>query len=98
MGLRYASIIAIACVLSLSFVASTAAAGQSIDLVCGGDMFQYEPYRVHGTAGPAATNVDIENKRISTPFGEFRISWMDAGKVSFDGEQGHLLMSGSLDR
>ena len=63
-----------------------------------GDMFLYdiEPYKVHSTAAPAATSVDIENKRILTPFGEFRISWMDAGKVSFDGEQGHLRVSGSL--
>lgn len=96
--MRYASISTIACVLFLSSVAS--GASQSVDLVCAGDMFLYdiEPYKVHSTAAPAATSVDIENKRILTPFGEFRISWMDAGKVSFDGEQGHLRVSGSLDR
>ena len=99
-AMRYASISAIACVLFLSSVAS--GASQSVDLVCAGDMFDVpglaDRRRARNSARPAATSVDIDNKRILTPFGEFRISWMDAGKVSFDGEQGHLRVSGSLDR
>jgi hypothetical protein len=69
------------CVIS---AINNAAFGQTVDLVCSGEVHQYEPSYLEGTAGPAAARVDLGLKRISTPVGDFRITKVEETTIYFD--------------
>jgi hypothetical protein len=47
---------------------------------------------------PAATRVDLDRKRVSTPLGEFPLSKIEENTIFIAGEQNGLIVFGSLDR
>jgi hypothetical protein len=78
---------------------STAASGQTVDLMCGGKFYQYEPSKIESSVAPRATRIDLHRKRISTPVGEFRISNAEDTAIFFkEVLPGPLLVFGRLDR
>jgi hypothetical protein len=77
---------------------NNAAFGQTIDLMCNGQVHQYEPSRLEGVAGPGATRVDLGLKRISTPVGDFRITKVEETAIYFDEPGKSLKVFGYLDR
>jgi hypothetical protein len=77
---------------------NNAAFGQTVDLVCNGEVRQYEPNHLEGTAGPGAARVDLGLKRISTPVGDFRITRVEETAIYFDEPGKPLKVFGYLDR
>jgi hypothetical protein len=77
---------------------NTSALGQTIDLTCNGSIHHYEPEALKATVGPAATRVDLERKRIVTPFGEFRIRKVEETTIYFDNPGMELVVDGRIDR
>jgi hypothetical protein len=80
---------------------SSAAFGQTIDLVCSGTL--QGPKFADSTVGPGATRVDLEGRHISTPVGNFRITKVGETTVWFEGDPEKPFLQigvgwGSLDR
>jgi hypothetical protein len=90
--------VALAGCASIASALNNAAFGQTIDLVCNGEVHQYEPNPVEGTAGPGAAWVDLGLKRISTPVGDFRITKVEETAIYFDEPGKPLKVFGYLDR
>jgi hypothetical protein len=76
------------------------ACGQAIDLVCSGTWHDFRPTpTINSTVGPAATKVDLENRRITTPIGNFSMFKIEDTKIWFQDDPGkQLFVQGSLDR
>ena len=84
-------------IIALTIISDTAFAGP-INLMCGGTMNQYQPKRIEGTVAPGATVVDLDQNRIETPVGRFRISTVTDTSISFDDPGKQLVVFGTLDR
>ena len=66
-------------------IASDAASAQTVNLVCGGAYHMYAPEEpMDATLEPTASSVDLANKRIITPLGEYRISRVEDAQLYFD--------------
>lgn len=76
---------------------NSAVVGQTINLMCSGTVYQYEPNRMEGSATGAAT-IDLENGRIGTPVGDFHITRVEETSVTFDDPGRELVVFGKLDR
>ena len=61
---------------------------EAIDLTCSGVMHTYGVRHIEGTVGPGATIVDLEQQRITTPVGKFRITSISDASISFDQSYG----------
>jgi len=60
-------------------------------------MTVYEPNHMEGLAS-GGTTVDLENRELATPVGNFRIISFDDRTVSFDDPRSDLGVFGTLDR
>jgi hypothetical protein len=69
---------------------------KAIDLNCSGEMHTYGSRHIEGTVSPGATIVDLEKRSISTPVGDFRITNISEGSISFDDPARFVF--GTLDR
>jgi hypothetical protein len=80
-------------------LAITIAPAEAIDLSCKGVMHTYEMKQKEGTVDPGAAVVDLEQKRIATPVGSFRITNISDDSISFDDPKSkQLVVFGTLDR
>jgi hypothetical protein len=89
-----------ACVSLLLFMASAVPA-RAIDLTCSGVMHSYGAKHLQGTVEPQATVVNLDEKYITTPVGEFDITSVSENSVSFGGTSSSypgLTIFGTLDR
>jgi hypothetical protein len=90
--------------LAMSFWIATGclASAQAVSLACGGTYHVYPPEEpMEGTVAPTASSVDIADKRINTPLGEYRISSIDGEQIFFDKPATatfNFVTHGSLDR
>jgi hypothetical protein len=72
---------------------------EAIDLRCSGVMHTYKGKHIEATVLPQATTVDLEQRRIATPVGEFHITEVSEGSISFDDPKSkQLAVFGTLDR
>src|SRR5256885_790349 len=85
-------------VVPLTIVPIQLAGAQPITLVCQGRLSWYEPKVIEGTAGPSATVVDLNARRITTPVGTFEMSNVRDDAITFVGTQDELIVFGTLDR
>jgi hypothetical protein len=86
---------------SILLLAISTAPASAIDLTCGGVMHTYSPRHVEGTVATQATVVDLENRDIVTPVGEFNITTASENSISFGGVSPSypgLTIFGTLDR
>ena len=75
------------------------APARAIDLTCRGEMHYYESKHIEVTIPPGAAIVDLEKRSITTPLGDFRITVVSEGSISFsDPAEKWLIVSGTLDR
>jgi hypothetical protein len=94
-SIRMKTIIGLA---SLTLAISIAPA-EAIDLTCSGVMHTYGPPHIEGTVQPGATIVDSEKRTITSPVGDFHITNVSDGSISFDKPaEKQLVVFGTLDR
>jgi hypothetical protein len=80
-------------------LAITVTPAEAIDLSCTGVMHTYKPKHVEATVDAGAAVVDLEQKRIATPVGSFRITNISDDSISFDDPRSkNLAVLGTLDR
>jgi hypothetical protein len=87
--------------LVLLTLAISIAPANAVDLTCGGSMHTYNPKHIEGTVAPQATVVNLEEKYIATPVGEFDITKVSEDSISFGGTSPSypgLTIFGTLDR
>jgi hypothetical protein len=84
---------------TLVFAISIARA-EAINLTCGGVMHTYNAKHIEGTVSPQATVIDLEQRRMTTPVGDFSITDVSEGSISFGdgGQRKDLAVFGTLDR
>jgi hypothetical protein len=73
-----------AVLIAAAILAVTIAPAAAIDLSCKGVMHTYEMEQKEGAVDPGAAVVDLEQKRIATPVGNFRITTISEDSISFD--------------
>ena len=71
---------------------------QVIDLMCKGPVIQYEPKKIDGIASDGGTRVDLDQKRITAPVGEFRITKIEDTTIYFDDPKNALARSFGFGR
>jgi hypothetical protein len=88
----------VATILIFLSLAITIAPAEAIDLSCKGVMHTYNnPAHREGTVEPGAAVVDLEQKRIATPVGSFRITTISDDSISFDDPRSkQLVVFGTL--
>jgi hypothetical protein len=77
---------------------ATMSSAQTINLVCGGTLHQYQPQKKEGDVVPAGTIVDLTAEKIATPVGEFRISAIEEKEITFEAPGKDPIVFGTLDR
>jgi hypothetical protein len=77
---------------------ATMSSAQTINLVCGGTMHQYQPQKKEGDVVPAGTIVDLTAKKIATPVGEFQIAAIEEKEITFGAQGEEPIVFGTLDR
>jgi hypothetical protein len=88
-----------AVLIAAAILAVTIAPAAAIDLSCKGVMHTYEMEQKEGAVDPGAAVVDLEQKRIATPVGNFRITTISEDSISFDDPSSkQLVVFGTLDR
>lgn len=86
-------------VLTTLILASTIACAGAVDLTCGGVMHTYQATHIQGSVAPGATIVDLEQRRITTPVGSFRVIDISEDSITFDDpREKQLIVFGTLDR
>lgn len=90
------SMIKYAGVFFLSFFATTYAFADPVILLCNGSLSH--PPEPKGSIGPSSVIIDLENKIIKTPLGEFTISRIDADSVVFGQPTNSGSVGGNIDR
>ncbi|KJC40069.1 hypothetical protein UP09_23770 [Bradyrhizobium sp. LTSP885] len=87
---------------ALVMLAISATSANATDLTCAGTMNTYQPKRVEATIEPGATVVDLAARHIVTPIGDFDITSVSQGSISFGGDNTPsyrgLTVFGTLDR
>lgn len=82
-----------------SLLAVSVSPAWAIDLSCKGMMHTYGSTPMEGAVEPGATVVDLDQKSITTPIGDFRITTVTDASVSFDDPtEKRLVVFGTLDR
>jgi hypothetical protein len=85
--------------LTLLTLAIGVAPARAIDLSCSGEMHYYKPKHIEMTVPPGAAILDLENSRITSSVGNFRITKVADDSISFDDPKGkELVVDGTLDR
>jgi hypothetical protein len=80
-------------------LAITIAPAEAIDLSCTGVIHTYDLEKKQGTVEPGASVVDLEQKRIATPVGSFRIKTIAEDSITFDDPTSkEFVVFGTLDR
>jgi hypothetical protein len=71
----------------------------TVDLTCSGVMHNYGSNHDAAAVPPGAAIVDLENRTISAPVGNFRITTVSDDSISFDDPaKKQLVLFGTLDR
>jgi hypothetical protein len=89
---------------AMAFLIASAcpASAQAVNLACGGVYHVYPPEEpLEATVAPTASSVDLANKAITTPLGEYRISSINDVQIFFDNPASpsfNFVAHGSLDR
>jgi hypothetical protein len=76
----------------------TAARAEPIALICGGVTHHYKPEKMDGTVNPASAIIDLDNKFIETPVGDFAISKITPATIWFSRPSSESPNEGSIDR
>ena len=85
--------------LASLILATSIAPAAAIDLICSGAMHTYGSNHNAATVPPGAAIVDLENRSISTPVGNFHITTVSDDSISFDDPtKKQLVLHGTLDR
>jgi hypothetical protein len=85
--------------LASLILATSIAPAAAIDLICSGAMHTYGSNHNAAAVPPGAAIVDLENRSISTPVGNFHITTVSDDSISFDDPaKKQLVLHGTLDR
>jgi hypothetical protein len=84
--------------IGLFVIYATPSCAETVNLICGGVSHHYKPDRIDATVNPASTIIDLDNKTIETPVGDFAISKITPATIWFSRSSSENPNDGSIDR